>query len=326
MKDRVAGAADSFTGSPSFGDVVAAAARIAGHVRRTPVMTSRTLDEMVGSEVLMKCENLQGGGAFKLRGATNAVLCLNDDQARRGVAAHSSGNHAGALALAASRRGIPAHLVMPSDVTAAKKAAVEGYGGRVVLCEATLAAREATVAQVVAETGATEVHPYDNPWVIAGAGTATLELLAEAGPLDGVVAPVSGGGLLSGTALAAHGAQPGIRVVGAEPLLADDAARSLAAGRRLDAGPGPTTMADGLLATLSDRTFAILRDTVDEIVTVTEDQIVEAMRLLWERMKLVVEPAGAVPIAALLARPGAWPPRVGVIASGGNVDLDRLPF
>jgi threonine dehydratase len=310
---------------PSFDDIREAQRRIAAHCHRTPVVTSRTLDELTGTEVFLKCENLQRGGAFKVRGALNAVLGLTDEQAARGVAAHSSGNHAACLALAASVRGIPCVVVMPRGAPRAKVDAVRSYGGRVVECEPTLAAREKVLAEVLADTGATEIHPYDDPRVIAGAGTACLELLEEIPDLGLVIAPVSGGGLLSGTAIAAHGCDTGVEVWGAEPTGADDAHRSLVAGRRV-AGSAGHTIADGLLAELSDRTFLALRAHVHDIVTVTDDEIIEAMRFLFERTKLVVEPSGATALAGLWKRPGPLPERAGVIISGGNLDLGSLPF
>jgi threonine dehydratase/serine racemase len=289
-------------------------------------MTSESLDTISGAKLFFKCENLQKAGAFKFRGACNAVRALPDDQARRGVVTHSSGNHAAALALAARYRGIPAHIVMPENAPQAKRAAVEAYGGRVVPCAPTLDARESTMVRVREETGAVLVHPYDDPLVIAGQGTVALELLAQAPDLDAVIAPVSGGGLLSGIAIAAAGLAPHIEILGCEPALADDAARSLAAGRLMPAGPG-NTIADGLRATLSERTFAIFQRHVRQVLTVREDQIVAAMRLIWERIKLVVEPSGAVPLAAILAEPGLFHRRrVGIVLSGGNLDLDRLPW
>lgn len=312
---------------PTFDDVRRAAARIAPHVHRTPVMTSRTLDELVGARVHLKCEHLQRGGAFKARGATNAVRSLDDATAARGVAAHSSGNHAAALALAARSRGIACHVVMPADAPAAKQAATAGYGAEVILCESTLAARESTLAGVLERTGATEVHPYDDPRVIAGQGTAALELLEDRPQIGAVLAPVSGGGLLCGTAIAAHGTNPDVAVLGAEPAAVDDAHRSLLAGRRISEG-NTTSMADGLLAVLSDRTFAILSGHGVDVVTVTEDEIADAMVLVLTRTKQLVEPSAATAVAALLAlaRNGAdLPEDVGVILSGGNVDLDRLP-
>ncbi|MCC6551443.1 MAG: pyridoxal-phosphate dependent enzyme [Polyangiaceae bacterium] len=308
---------------PTLDDVRRAAARIAPHAHRTPVLTSRSVDAIAGARVLFKCESFQKVGAFKVRGACNAVLSLDDDEARRGVATHSSGNHAAALALAARLRGVPAHIVMPSSAPAVKRAAVLGYGARIATCAPTLAAREAALAEVAAETGAAVVHPYDDARVIAGQATAALELLEEAPDLDAVVAPVGGGGLLSGTAISVTSLSSA-RVFGAEPAAADDAFRSLQAGRILPSND-PVTVADGLRTSLGELPFAILRSRGVEIVTVGEDEIVAAMRLLWERMKVVVEPSAAVPAAAVLGGkiPGA---RIGVILSGGNVDLERLPW
>jgi threonine dehydratase len=305
--------------SPVFDDVSAAAARLAPFVHRTPVMTSTSLDEWLGATVFLKCEHLQRVGAFKYRGATNAVQSLVADAAARGVAAHSSGNHGAALALAARTRGITAHIVVPRTASRTKLAAIEGYGAHVVLCEPTLAAREETVARVIAETGAVEIHPFDNDDVIAGAGTAALELASEIAGLDVIVAPVGGGGLLSGTALAAHGVDPNLRVIGAEPLAADDAARSLASGTIVAPNP-PATIADGLLTGLSARTFAVIAEHVETIVTVTEAEIVEAMYFVWSRTKQLIEPSAAVAVAGVRNAhlSGA---RVGIILSGGNVDV-----
>jgi threonine dehydratase len=307
---------------PTRADVLAAADRIADHVHRTPVMTSTSLDAMAGAGLVFKCENLQRIGAFKIRGAVNAVLSLADEEAARGVACHSSGNHGQALALAARIRGIPAHVVMPVNVAAVKRAAVAGYGARIIDCEPTEQSRNATVAEVVAATGAVEIHPFDDDRIIAGQGTAALELLADVPDLDTIVAPVGGGGLLSGTALAAAGSS--VRVVGAEPAAADDAQRSFRTGR-LHPSDRPQTVADGLLTSLSERTLAVIRAGVADVVTVPEGAIIDAMRLLWERTKLLVEPSAAVAPAAVLAGlvPGR---RIGVILSGGNVDLDRLPW
>lgn len=307
-----------------FGDVVAAAERIAPHVHHTPVVTSHLLDEWVGAELFLKAENLQRIGAFKMRGATNAVLLLPDGVAARGVAAHSSGNHAQALALAARIRGISAQIVMPSNAPPVKKEAVAGYGARIVECEPTQSARETAVADVVAATGATEVHPYDNDHIIAGAGTAALELVQAVPDLDVVVAPVGGGGLLSGTSLAAHGVAPTVRVVGAEPAGADDAARSFEAGHLLPQ-TNPQTIADGLRTGLSERTFAIIAEHAETIVTVTEEEIVQAMQMTWTRTKLIVEPSAAVAIAAVRKLEPAGS-RIGIIVSGGNVELAALPF
>ncbi len=288
-------------------------------------MTSRLLDGWLGASAFLKCEHLQKVGAFKARGAANAVLSLTEEEARRGVAAASSGNHAAALALAASQRRIPAHIVMPSTAPGVKRAAVLGYGARIVECEPGQAAREATVAKVLAETGAVEIHPYDDDRIIAGAGTATLELAGQVDGLEAVIAPVGGGGLLSGTSIAAHGLDPRLRVFGAEPVLADDAGRSLALGVRQPA-LAPTTIADGLLTSLSDRTFTILREHVERMVTVSEAEIVEAMRFVWERTKQIVEPSAAVAVAAVRKADELKEMRVGIVLSGGNVDLSRPPW
>jgi threonine dehydratase len=309
---------------PDLADIRIAADRLAPHIHRTPVVTCASLDRWAGRELHLKCEHLQRTGAFKFRGATNAVLLLPAHRAALGVAAHSSGNHAGALAAAARARAIPAHLVMPEDAPAVKRAAVESYGGHVTTCAATLADRERVLAEVVARTGATEVHPYDDARVIAGAGTAALELLEAVDGLDAVIAPVGGGGLLSGTAIAVKALRPTTKVFGAEPTGADDAARSLDSGRIVPSA-APDTIADGLLTSLSPRTFAALRRHVDGIVTVGDDETIAAMRLVWERAKLVVEPSAAVAVAAA-RRLGGEGRRIGVLLSGGNVDLDRLPF
>jgi threonine dehydratase len=289
-------------------------------------MSCSSLDERVSARLFLKCENLQKVGAFKFRGACNAVFSLNEAQAARGVATHSSGNHAQALALAARLRGIPAYIVMPRNAPAVKQSAVTGYGGIITLCEPTLAARESTLAQVVAETGAEVVHPYNDERVIAGQGTAALELLTAIPDLDVIMAPVGGGGLVSGTAVAAKALTPHIRVIAAEPAGADDAYRSLAAGQILPS-VAPQTIADGLLTSLGDLTFPIIRDHVEQIVLVNEAAIVETMRFMWERAKLVVEPSGVVPVAALWEhRIDLRGLRVGVILSGGNVDLEHLPW
>jgi threonine dehydratase len=311
----------------NFEDVRAAAGRIAPHIHRTPVLTSELLNQMAGAQLFFKCENFQKTGSFKIRGATNAVLSLSEDEARRGVVAHSSGNHAAALSRAARRRGIPAWIVMPSNAPAVKKAAVTAYGGQITECEPTLASRDSTAQELMRRTGATMIHPYDNRTVIAGQGTAAMELLEEISDLDFVLAPVSGGGLLSGTATSAKAMNPMTRVVGCEPRNADDAFRSLASGK-LEPAAKAETIADGLRATLCPLTFGILRERVDRIETVSEDEIVGAMRALWERLKIVVEPSGAVAAApALLGRFGAAKnARVGIILSGGNVDLSQLPF
>lgn len=312
--------------TPTLQDIQAAADRIRPHAHRTPVLTCAALDRQVGATVFFKCENFQKVGAFKFRGACNAVFSLSEAEAARGVVAHSSGNHAQALALAARLRGIPAYIVMPSNAPAVKKAGVEGYGGRITLCEPNLEARESTQEQVVARTGATVVHPYNDPRVIAGQGTAALELLAEVPGLDVILAPVGGGGLLSGTAIAATELAPGIRVIAGEPEGADDACRSLAAGAIVPS-VAPRTIADGLLTSLGTLTFPIIRQRVERIVTVSEPGIVAAMRYVWERMKIVIEPSSAVPVGVLWERKiDLSGLRVGVILSGGNVDLGTLPW
>lgn len=311
---------------PTLDDIRQAAERIAPHAHRTPILTCSHFDEALGARVFFKCENFQKVGAFKFRGATNAVFSLTEEEARRGVVTHSSGNHAQALALAARRRGIPAHIVMPTTAPDVKRNAVAGYGARIVDCEPTLEARESTAAALLAETGGTLVHPYDDPRIIAGQGTAALELLEDAGELDIVLAPVGGGGLLSGTAIAVTEQLPKVNVYGAEPSGADDAFRSLAAGHIIPSVQ-PRTIADGLLTLLGEMNFAILRRRAAGIVTVGDEAIVSAMRRVWERMKIVIEPSAAVPLAALLAgKLDISGRRVGVIISGGNVDLDRLPW
>jgi len=299
--------------APTLADIRTAAERIRPYAHRTPVWTCASLDREVGARVWLKCENLQRVGAFKFRGACNAVFSLSDQEAARGVVCHSSGNHAQALALAARLRGVPAHIVMPAN-------------GQITFCEPTLAARETAQAEVVARTGATIVHPYNDARVIAGQGTAALELLEDFPDLEVILAPVGGGGLLSGTAIAARGVAPGIRVIAAEPEGADDAFRSLAAGRIIPSLE-PRTIADGLLTSLGSLTFPIIRDQVERIVPVSEAGIVAAMKFVWERAKLVIEPSAAVPLALLWERRfDLTGLRVGVILSGGNVDLEKLPW
>ncbi|NQV29213.1 MAG: pyridoxal-phosphate dependent enzyme [Rhodopirellula sp.] len=315
-----------------FERVQRAATAIAGVAHRTPVMTCSAIDELAGRRLFFKCENFQKVGAFKFRGAFNAIAQLSDEAATNGVVTHSSGNHAQALALAAKMRGVPAYIVMPSTAPSVKKAAVEGYGAEVIVCEPTLAARESTADAVQIRTGATFIHPYDNDDVIAGQGTAMLELyeqVAELGELlDAVVTPVGGGGLLAGTCIAARGLNSSLRVFAGEPAGADDAARSFEAGRRIPQ-TAPDTIADGLLTSLGERNWQIIHPIVERILTVSDDEIVAAMRLLWERAKLLVEPSSAVALAAILSRqfePIAGLRSVGVILSGGNVDLERLPW
>lgn len=305
-----------------------AAARIAPWATRTPVFTCATLDRMAGRSLFFKCEQWQKAGAFKFRGACNAIMRLPDDLARRGVVTHSSGNHAQAVAKAAGMRGIPAHIVMPKNASPVKRRAVEDYGGKVIECEPNQRDREATADRVLAETGGVLIHAYDNADVIAGQGTTALELLDQVTDLDAVITPVGGGGLLSGMALAVHELKPSIRVFAAEPAGADDAARSKAAGKIIPQ-TGPKTIADGLLTSLGEMTWPIIRDCVERVVTVEESEIVQAMRLLWERAKLLVEPSAAVTLAAVLTekfRGLDGLRRIGIVLSGGNVDVQHLPF
>lgn len=312
----------------TLADVRAAATRIAPHAHRTPILTSSTLDAMAGRRVLLKCENFQKMGAFKVRGALNAVACLSPEQAAGGVVTHSSGNFAQALALAARARGIPAYIVMPSTAPAVKKAAVEGYGGQITMCEPTLLARELSAGAVATRTGATLVHPFNDPDVIAGQGTIALELLEDHPELDAIVAPVGGGGLISGIALATHELAPGVRIIGGEPRGADDAWRSKEAGEFLPQ-TGANTIADGLLTSLGSWTWPVVRDLLERIVVVGEDEIVAAMRLIYERVKIVVEASSAVALAAVLSgefRALDGIETVAVVLSGGNVDLAKLPF
>ena len=307
-------------------EVRAAAGRIAPLARRTPVLTSSGLDQMCGARVFFKCENFQRTGSFKIRGASNAVFSLTAEQARRGVVTHSSGNHASALACAAQQRGIPATIVVPRNAPRVKLEMVAGFGGAVHLCEPTMEARQAAVDAIQAQTGATLVHPYDNPAVIAGQGTIALELLEELRDLDGVIAPVSGGGLLSGTAIAAKALQPAIEVFGAEPERADDASRSFRSGQ-IEPVLRSDTIADGLRAALCPLTFGIIRRHVADVLTVSEGQIADAMKLVWRYLKIVIEPSAAVPFAAVLAHRERFAGRrLGILLSGGNLDLERLPW
>jgi threonine dehydratase/serine racemase len=306
----------------------AAQRRIDPFIRRTPVLTSATLDAMSGRRLWFKCELFQRTGSFKFRGATNAVRMLDDATAAGGVVTHSSGNHAQALALAAKMRGIPAHVVMPSISAEIKKAAVRGYGASIVECDATIAAREATAARVIAETGGTMIPPYNHPDVIAGQGTVALELLDECPQLDAIVVPLGGGGMISGIAIAAKALKPSIRIIGAEPELAGDAALSKRTGSIQPQMP-PITIADGLRGTLGPLTFPVVRDLVDEIVLVSEADIAAHMRLVWERMKLTIEPSAAVGVAVACSdwmRKQENHADVGVVLCGGNVDLSQQPF
>lgn len=311
---------------PTIKEVREASERIRPFVHCTPVLTCGTLNRMCEAEIFFKCENFQKAGAFKIRGATNAVFSLEEHEASRGVATHSSGNHAAALALAAKWRGIPAYVVMPENAPQVKKNAVAGYGAEIIFCEPTLVAREQGLASVVNRTGANFIHPYNDYRVISGQGTAALELCEEIPNLDAVMTPVGGGGLLSGTAIAVTAISPETYVIAAEPERADDAYRSFHAGRIIPS-QNPTTIADGLRTSLGELTFPIIRKYVKDIVTVSEDAIAEAMRSIWERMKIIVEPSAAVPLAALLTKPREIPAtRIGIILSGGNVDLENLPW
>jgi threonine dehydratase len=311
---------------PDFAAIRAARERIARYVRVTPVMTSEALDELLGVRLFLKCENFQKVGAFKARGACNAVFSLRDDVARRGVVTHSSGNHGAALAYAAHQRGIPAPVVMPDNAPKVKIANVEGFGAKIHFCAPNVRAREATCAEVERTTGAVLVHPYDDAAVIAGQGTAALELLEAHPDVEVVVTPVGGGGLMSGTAIAAHGINPRIVVYGTEPAGADDASRGFASGH-VEPMNNPQTIADGLRSTVSERTLGAMRGHLKAIATCSEGAIVAAMRAVWERAKIVIEPSSAVPLAAMLEGTlDVRGKRVGVVITGGNVDLDRLPW
>lgn len=310
---------------PTPDDIHSAAKRIHHQIRYTPIFTSQQINERCSAQIFFKCENYQRVGAFKFRGASNAVLSLSDQEAKSGVVTHSSGNHAQALALAARMRNIPAYIVMPENAPMVKRNAVADYGAIIRLCKPTLEDREKTAAQVVNETGAAFIHPYDDPKIIAGQGTAALELLHEH-DLDIIMAPVGGGGLMSGTAIAARSVNPEITVIGAEPEMANDAWLSLTNGKRYPATEKPT-IADGLRTALSDLTFEIIQKNVADIITVGEDEIIEAMHFVWERMKIIIEPSSAVPVAAVFRQKQRFEgKRVGIIISGGNVDLRHLPW
>jgi len=311
---------------PTFDDMIAAHERIRPHIHRTPVLTSSYLDGLTGAKLFFKCENFQKAGAFKVRGASNAVFGLSDEKAAKGVATHSSGNHALSLSYAAGRRGIPCHVVMPKTAPQAKKDAVRGYGGIITECEPSTSSREAVFAEVEAATGAEFVHPYNDPRVIAGQATCSRELLEQVEGLDAVIAPIGGGGMVSGCCLTLSTLAPGVAIYGAEPEQADDAARSLKAGHII-ADDAPVTVADGLKVPLKELTWHFVSRHVSDILTASEQEIVDAMRLTWARMKIVMEPSCAVPLAVILKNPDIFAgKRVGVIITGGNVDLDRLPW
>lgn len=312
--------------SITLDDIRNAAQRIHPYIHRTPILTNESLNAKVGAQVFLKCENLQKVGAFKFRGACNAVFSLTEKEAGRGVCTHSSGNHAQALALAARMRGIPAYIVMPNNAPSVKKNAVAGYGGQITYCAPTLEAREATLTRIYERTGASVVHPYNDERVIAGQGTAALELLEDISDLDVIIAPVGGGGLLSGTAIAATEIKKGIRVIAGEPEMADDAFRSMQTGTIVPSLQ-PKTIADGLLTSLGPLTFPIVQQRVEQIVTVSEQGIIDAMRFIWERAKIVIEPSAAVAVGVLWEKKiDLAGLKVGVILSGGNVDLEKLPW
>jgi len=311
---------------PDLNTIKAAAARIRPYIHRTPVLTSKSINQMLGAEVFFKCENFQKVGAFKSRGACNAVFSLDEAAVAKGVATHSSGNHAQALARAARIRGCKAYIVMPETSSRVKVEAVKGYGGEIFFCRPTLASREETLNEVVSRTGATEIHPYNDYRVIAGQATAAMELFEATGMLDVIMAPVGGGGLLSGTALATAYLSPSTKVIAAEPANADDAYRSFTS-RQFVPSVNPKTIADGLLTSLGSRTFPIILDHVSRIITVSEEAIIQAMLLTWERMKIIIEPSSAVPLAALMENQDEFGgKKIGIIISGGNVSLDKLPW
>ena len=312
----------------SIDDIRAAAERIKGVGHRTPILTSQTMDKMAGRKLFFKCENLQKVGAFKLRGGWNAVSMLSDEEAANGVCTHSSGNHAQAVAFSAMKRGITSYIVMPNNVPDVKLDAVKGYGANITLCEPTLEARKKTLDEIAKKTGAQVVHPFNNPNVIAGQGTAALEMIEDLGTLDAIIAPIGGGGLMSGTCIATRSLLPEAKLFGAEPAGADDAYHSLKQGKIIPQ-TNPDTICDGLLTSLGEYTWNILKDHLEAIYTVTDDEVINAMRLVWERMKIIIEPSSATAVAVALksefkALEGLE--KVGIILTGGNVELAKLPF
>ena len=312
----------------SIDDIRAAAGRIKSVGHRTPILTSQTLDKMAGRKLFFKCENFQKVGAFKLRGGWNAVSMLSDEEAAKGVCTHSSGNHAQALAFSAMKRGIASYIVMPNNVPDVKLDAVKGYGANITLCEPTLEARETTLDEITKKTGAQVVHPFNNPNVIAGQGTAALEMIEDLGTLDAMIAPIGGGGLMSGTCVTTRSLLPEAKLFGAEPAGADDAYRSLKEGKIIPQ-TDPDTICDGLLTSLGEYTWNILKDHLEAIYTVTDDEVINAMRLVWERMKIIIEPSSATAIAVALKsefRALEGLEKVGIILTGGNVELSKLPF
>lgn len=311
---------------PTFDDMLEAHERVKPYIHRTPVLTSSLIDELTGAALYFKCENFQKAAAFKVRGASNAVFGLSDEQARRGVATHSSGNHGLSLSYAAGRRGIPCHVVMPRTAPQAKKDAVIGYGGKITECEPSTLSREAVLARVQEETGADFVHPYNDPRVIAGQGTCAKELIEQVEDLDAVIAPIGGGGMISGSCLTCSNLAPDVKIYAAEPEQADDACRSFRAGHII-ADDAPDTVADGLKVPLKELTWHFVSNHVTDILTASEQEIIDAMRLIWARMKIVMEPSSAVPLATILKNKDVFAgKRVGVIITGGNVDLDKLPW
>jgi threonine dehydratase len=311
---------------PKAEDIVLAYERIRSYVHNTPVLSCSAINQMTGADIYFKCENFQKVGAFKFRGATNAILQLNEDQKKKGVTSHSSGNHAAALALAAKINGIAAHIVMPENAPEIKKRAVAGYGANITFCEGSLAAREKTLLEVQKLTGAYLVHPYNQYEVICGQGTAALEFCQQVKGLDIMMTPVGGGGLLSGTSTYIKGTHPKIKVIAAEPAMADDAYQSFTQGKLIPVD-SPTTIADGLRTSLGTLTFDVIKRNVDEIITVSEQSIIDAMRLIWERMKIIIEPSSAVPLAAVMENKEKFKGcKLGIILTGGNLDLTKLPF
>ena len=311
---------------PTFEDVKSAHERIKPHIHRTPVLTSSYFNDLVGAEIFFKCENFQKAGAFKVRGASNAVFGLSEENAKKGVATHSSGNHALSLSYAAGRRGIPCHVVMPRTAPDAKKAAVRGYGGIITECEPSTTSREAVFADVQAMTGANFVHPYNDPRVIAGQGTCSREFMEQTDGLDMMVAPIGGGGMISGTCVTLSTIAPEVQIIAAEPEKADDAFRSFKAGHII-ADDAPNTIADGLKVPLKELTWHFVSNHVTDILTASEQEIIDAMKLTWQRMKIVMEPSCAVPLATILKNKEKFAgKRIGVIVTGGNVDLDKLPW
>ena len=312
----------------SMDDVIAASKRIEGHGHRTPILTNKTIDELTGKKIFFKCENFQKIGAFKFRGGWNTISSLSGEEASKGVCTHSSGNHAQAVAYAAMKRNIPAHIVMPRNAPKVKIQAVEGYRANITLCEPTLRARRETLEKIAEKTGAYVVHPFNEPKVIAGQGTCAMEMIEDIGDLDAICAPIGGGGLMSGTCIAARSMLPNVRLFGAEPKGADDAYQSLKKGKLIPQN-NPKTICDGLLTSMGENTWNILKDHLEDIITVSDEEIVTAMKLIWERMKIIIEPSCATPLAAVLTpefRELENIETIGIILTGGNVDLSKLPF